>query len=677
MIQRYADVLAEVRRNFDKRIPPEGNAGIGPASLDPTEFQAAALVYLERYLSGRVSMAQLRPSSQSVQLAQLRSDRAHVSAELKGLMNHAFAQRKKALRAAAPSQDREAAVVHVVRAVRPHLFHSALAELMAAESRKPVALTPDEADPWAWATQNGWGFWQASSPKASQLTRLSPSAFINALVRDAAAKVPNPYFFHDAVLKKHAWLGGQALSKMDKNIRRLAQQGASVEALVEAHEQASLLTAGTWLARAALACLHRRNIVLTGDEEFRAVQKHFMGKAAAQIFGREPNLELPVRRFVEEHWLQPICQPGHSGHGSPACLEGIVRHFRAQNGKASSAATVSRPVVPAQPVAPPAVMQPAPLKRDRYAWQTVLEQVHLEAERLPLPPVLTAAMADMTQHLSRIAVTVSHAGQELPREYERHRPRFMLKPDETTASLDGIEWPVEFFPGLRLHCSWSRADNSISIGSLQLAKPVEIDDITVRHEYDPKTYTRQAGLAEPSRSEHQPTALRRLVLRTVRQLGLLDERGCARLQRNDLVRDIVEVAEELDMAQWLSPHLADLSATVDEMIKWGELSRDTGSVHPSGDLHYPPRPGERRVDLLCYIPKVNRVFERPATRHPTGWQVQRLVGGHLRRIDGDARPTAEEELQEEQRSKGMPVTPLAPGHTFVRSYHTHGDRRRR
>ena len=92
------------------------------------------------------------------------------------------------------------------------------------------------------------------------------------------------------------------------------------------------------------------------------------------------------------------------------------------------------------------------------------------------------------------------------------------------ARLTGVEWPLEYFPGIALTFTWQRGAVVLRARSTLLEAPVTIDSTEYEHRYDPAVLTRDTapGCARRGDSDHGPLTLGQRVLRAVRRTGHLD-----------------------------------------------------------------------------------------------------------------------------------------------------------
>jgi hypothetical protein len=108
------------------------------------------------------------------------------------------------------------------------------------------------------------------------------------------------------------------------------------------------------------------------------------------------------------------------------------------------------------------------------------------------------------------------------------------------------------------------------------------------------------------------------------------------------------------------------------LINRKRLTWQTGSCAADGVLHFPARPGERPVRLVCYTPFVlpkpmkQRVVHLPSASSRHG------VAGHLMKIEHlgkQASETAQAAYTEAHRSAGLAGAHKLPkGHTYVRPH---------
>ncbi|WP_394619089.1 hypothetical protein JNUCC0626_08320 [Lentzea sp. JNUCC 0626] len=274
----------------------------------------------------------------------------------------------------------------------------------------------------------------------------------------------------------------------------------------------------------------------------------------------------------------------------------------------------------------------------QLSWSQPLRLSHQVDGFLPIPEHVAAKMRG---NVPRLRVILTHAGCELPRaarqqdtQTELYGPRPLLR---------GIEWPLEFFPGIVLTCRWSRGAGVIYVESTLLDLPVMVDDMEIEHRYDAGILTRDTAPGSGQRSIGGPgssavpmntSTLSQRVLGAVRRLGLLDPEGRAVLPRVNLARAIYGVpgaAQVRDVGE------SALDDVVDRLVADAALRMDAASYDPAARrLRFPAVQGETTVEVLIYEP----VIMTAASGHPRS-VTRRLdskfvreseVAGHLRRI---------------------------------------------
>ncbi|GAA1738351.1 hypothetical protein [Nonomuraea bangladeshensis] len=336
--------------------------------------------------------------------------------------------------------------------------------------------------------------------------------------------------------------------------------------------------------------------------------------------------------------------------------------------------TASEPVLMSQPEPEDAGgLGELTVADSQVSWTQALRLTHLLEGRMPLPDVICTQMRDAGLSGVRLRLMLTHDGYD-------------LDPDEATQTAEadlfantqitGIEWPLQFFAGIALTCTWARGASVVRATTTLLDCPVTVDGIDIEHRYDPRILTRDAAPGQPRRvrkSECRPATrplpLPQRVLRAVRRLGLLDPSGVAVLARAHLSAAVYGIAE--------GNEAAELDAAVEELISTGELRSDIGSVDTNGRLCFPPVPCAPTVPLIVYEPRPVEGAPHPIAPRRSGTLEARFVrthavAGHLRRI-GNIGWTASEEARQayrEDRARFRLFGPaeLPEGYTYIRPH---------
>jgi hypothetical protein len=303
----------------------------------------------------------------------------------------------------------------------------------------------------------------------------------------------------------------------------------------------------------------------------------------------------------------------------------------------------------------------------QISWRQALRLAHLDEGYLPLPGQVVQALRSAGAP-ARLRLLLGHPGGGLPAEQMQQEPGTEMA---VHPRLAGIDWPLEFFPGIFVTCTWARGGSAVRVTSELLERPVVVDGQEIYHCYDPRILTAE-GDPEPApgRSEGSAAlyAAAREVLAAVRRLGRLDDSGRAVLVRSrvaDAVRQLRAPGTDP-----LQPPAVD--AAVTQLVAAGKLTEDVASVDIARRLHHPARPGERHIDLVVYTPHVEPGRTRQGVRATAPAVDPRMlrtiqVVAHLRKLPPGqhARPSAPDEWYEVQKGFGMVPRPLPAGHTLV------------
>lgn len=341
---------------------------------------------------------------------------------------------------------------------------------------------------------------------------------------------------------------------------------------------------------------------------------------------------------------------------------------------------LSAPVVPdpgADPGSPPEP-EPAPDDEDtqqltvtdsQVSWTQPLRLTHLLDGRLPLPDMITPQMRDAGLPGVRLRLMLTHDGYELdPAEAAQAVAANLFDRPQLT----GIQWPLEFFAGIQLVCTWPRGAGVVRATTILLDCPVTIDGLDIEHRYDPRILTRDAAPGQARRGATGAGTLTfaQRILRAVRRLGRLDPEGRAVLARTHLLAAVYGTPDA---------SAAELDPVIDQLIDSGELRAHVGSVDASEQPHFPARPGDSKVELVIYEPRP--VVGPPRVATPRRGGAPRLdvrfvrahaVAGHLRWL-GDVGKTASEEQRQAYREDRARFRLLGPaelpdGYTYVRPF---------
>lgn len=309
--------------------------------------------------------------------------------------------------------------------------------------------------------------------------------------------------------------------------------------------------------------------------------------------------------------------------------------------------------------------------------QAISWKVHLRAEHIlrgtcPVPPGLADRVPDTPLNVALVpvgALGLAPGAKRVP--ILDYRPGAVLGRDGGAPLLTGMSWHRFVLPGTRVAVRWDRrAKTRLHLAYTPLPRPVVVAGTTVRYAYDPRIMTRDLAAAgiRADRTEA-------LLLITLRELGYLDEDGRALLPWPALVRGTAERASLADRAGAGEASPPRIEDAIRRLLARGLLTREWGSLNPSGLLSHPARAGETRVELLCHTPTVQEAEPaEPATAsaHTPGAPSAHRVAGHLMRIGHlgkEAGPEARAAYREDHRRAGLAGPHELPhGYTYVREH---------
>ncbi|MFK0201116.1 hypothetical protein [Streptomyces lavendulae] len=314
-----------------------------------------------------------------------------------------------------------------------------------------------------------------------------------------------------------------------------------------------------------------------------------------------------------------------------------------------------------------------PARPDRIEWTQPLRSRDLSDGRLPLPQDVLDGLAPVGVRGGRVRFLLTHDGRDLlPLESTQDA---LL---DGEGRLTGLRWPVGFFPGILLTLTWRRDGRAIRARTVLLPLPRAVDGESVAHRYDRRVRTRDgsAGVPDQGLAAGTPSAavgLDSLVMTAVRRLGLLDVYG-----RALLARDRVPAAVRLVMADVpVHPAAPGVETALVRLLATGHLTLARGSRSLDGRPHYPQRPREAALELVCYTPLV--VEDRPRGSGPPDvpGASGRVVNGHhvpgfLRFIGHLGYEASEEQrrlFRQDFLTFGLAGSPELPqGYTYVRPH---------
>ncbi|GAA0917143.1 hypothetical protein [Streptomyces thermoalcalitolerans] len=295
-------------------------------------------------------------------------------------------------------------------------------------------------------------------------------------------------------------------------------------------------------------------------------------------------------------------------------------------------------------------------------WQMPLRLTHLLEGRLPLKPMVRDNLSLLGVDSLTVRLELRHPGGMLDPSEEVQQVTLDLTTE--TGMLHGIQWPIDFFPGLRLYLQWPRGGFVFRLSTAELENPVDIDGQRITHRYDPQVLTRD-GAPGSSRDGDSSAGLdiRRLVLRAVRRFGRLTPDGHALLDRAALPRNIYAATPA-------SHQITALEQAVDELLAERKLYAATGSRGADGQPHHPAREGEPEIPLIGYAPNPV-VVPRSGTGGggpTTPMGTEHFVHGFLRRLPAGWEPTPAQRVAYREYCRRIGKADgweLPDGYTFV------------
>ncbi|MFH9573500.1 hypothetical protein [Streptomyces sp. NPDC017230] len=293
---------------------------------------------------------------------------------------------------------------------------------------------------------------------------------------------------------------------------------------------------------------------------------------------------------------------------------------------------------------------------------TVEWKFHVRAEHLlhgtcPVPPEMAARAAPQ---------------EPLDLAFVRGRRRIGVLDEQKGARLraaggeshlTGLTWQPFVLPGTRVSVRWDTW-RKLRLAYTLLDKPVVFGGTVVRYAFDPRIMTRELAAFDA-----RVDRVEELVLIALRELGYLDEKGRALLPREALIRNTIE------RAQSERPATRKIHGAIERLLSRSVLTWEQGSMNRAATLHYPARPGETPVALLCYAP-VLREADREDLRNAEPESVYSAgahrVAGHLMRIGHlgkGASAEAKAAYREDHKRAGLAGSHELPrGFTYVREH---------
>lgn len=306
-------------------------------------------------------------------------------------------------------------------------------------------------------------------------------------------------------------------------------------------------------------------------------------------------------------------------------------------------------------------------------WALPLRRAHVLAACTPLPRHI-ADRLDSSERLTgprSLCLKIEHAGSAPSVGTRASTVRVVS--DGDGPRLDGVTWPSVLSPGLWLWFTWARGSGTIRAGTRLLDRPVTVDGELIEHRYDPKVLTRDGGRDRYTGLRDRHDAYR-IVLTSIRRLGLLDRDGRALLGRSDVPTAVRAVLADLRV----DTHISDdrIRDALSMLLAHRRLTVVWGSQGHDGRTRHPPLTTDQRVELVCYQPNL-AYSSAPAEQHrPIPADATSIakhhVAGFLRRIGHLGREASDEQraFYREDRLRYRLTGPadLPAGYTYVRPH---------
>lgn len=301
------------------------------------------------------------------------------------------------------------------------------------------------------------------------------------------------------------------------------------------------------------------------------------------------------------------------------------------------------------------------------SWTVPLRLAHILTGVAVLPERAVEEFQEARLVGSGLRLLIAHDGYGLSQE-EADQAIIVTHADGRTR-LTGIEWPLEFFPGIVLTFSWQRGSAVLRAHSTLLETSVTIDDIEYEHRYSPGILTRDTAPGCPHRDGsrgQEPLTLRERILRAVRQAGHLDPNGVAVL-RSDVVANIV-------YGPGAGPGVAAaLQPVIDALISIGTLASEKASLGAHG-LQWPAEATDELVPVLVWRPKpvVGRPRHSDISQGLSEYVVEYSVAPFLRKLPPGSQASEEKRTQYRLLiARYGQTADLPPGYTLVSGHTRH------
>lgn len=319
----------------------------------------------------------------------------------------------------------------------------------------------------------------------------------------------------------------------------------------------------------------------------------------------------------------------------------------------------------------------------QVSWTQPLRLSHQLDGRLPLPQQVVSKMRMIGGALpQRLRLILAHDG------YELHQSQMQQNTDTVlygpSPQLGGIDWPLEFFPGILLTCTWPRGGSVIRATSTLLDTPITVDGMEIEHRYDASILTRDTAPGEARRRTAVAArgstgpggtlTLPQRVLRAVRRMGLLNTDGRAVLARSGLTTALYGTTSPGDAIRQAAGADEALSQVIEQLVRDGDLTLDVASVDAAQHLRFPAVPDLRQVEVIVYTPAIAITASHPVrapSRRTLDPRFLRTteVGGHLRYIahlGWESSDAARAAYREDKQRLGLAgPADLPVGYTYV------------
>ncbi|MFF7146206.1 hypothetical protein [Streptomyces sp. SID2888] len=415
---------------------------------------------------------------------------------------------------------------------------------------------------------------------------------------------------------------------------------------------------------------------LRGGEAAREADAELAGSAVAPVVAPAEN---PANRgeLAQEYpdgLAPPVSADGGIDGGTDSVTGGGTDDDTEGSTEGSSPDAEAGPLAPG-PLWPDDSDLGAPLlpaAQDSQAeWQQPLRLAHVMQEYLPIPGHIGDEFLPVGTPVGLVRVVLNHAGVKLPAAEACHDARVTAV--TTGTRLDGIAWPLDFFPGIWLSFTWQRGSNVIHARTTLLPQPVTVDGELIEHRYDPMVLTRDGSTGLPAGTEPTEDLPPHQLLTAIRRLGLLDQFGQAMLARQDVPAAVNAVMGGVPV------EASRIETALTGLLTTQHLTTARGSQSEEGHTHHPPQPGESIVQLVCYRPhridvkgsQTNELDQQASARPDQPVQLHG-VAGFLRRIGHLGHEATDEQRtlyrEDHRRFRLSGPAELPHGFTYVRPH---------